>query len=75
MTTAEILLRLDQIVKTGSGWTTRCPAHDDRDPSLSIATGADGRIILHCHAGCTPENVCAAICLASVENGLFRNLG
>jgi hypothetical protein len=61
MTTAEILLRLDQIVKTGSGWTTRCPAHDDRDPSLSIATGADGRIILHCHAGCTPENVCAAI--------------
>jgi len=61
MTTAEILLRLDHVVKTGSRWTARCPAHDDHDPSLSIATGADGRIILHCHAGCTPENVCAAI--------------
>jgi hypothetical protein len=61
MTTAEILLRLDHVVKISSGWTSRCPAHDDHDPSLSIATGADDRIILHCHAGCTPENVCAAI--------------
>jgi hypothetical protein len=61
MTTADLLSRLDHVVKNGDGWTARCPAHDDRNPSLSVAAGADGRIVLHCHAGCTPENVCAAI--------------
>jgi 5S rRNA maturation endonuclease (ribonuclease M5) len=61
MTTADLLSRLNHVVKNGDGWTARCPAHDDRNPSLSVAAGADGRIVLHCHAGCTPENVCAAI--------------
>lgn len=30
----------------------RCPAHDDRSPSLSIAEGRDGRLLLRCSAGC-----------------------
>jgi hypothetical protein len=30
----------------------RCPAHKDHDPSLSIADGANGRLLLHCFAGC-----------------------
>ena len=30
----------------------RCPAHDDREPSLSIRDGGDGRVLVHCHAGC-----------------------
>jgi AAA domain len=38
--------------RAGSGWLTRCPAHDDRHPSLSISEGEDGRLLLHCHAGC-----------------------
>lgn len=32
--------------------TARCPAHDDRRPSLSLADGQDGRLLAHCHAGC-----------------------
>jgi hypothetical protein len=30
----------------------RCPAHDDRTPSLSISDGGDGKILVKCHAGC-----------------------
>ena len=37
---------------TSTGWITRCPAHEDRNPSLSIASGRDGRALLKCHAGC-----------------------
>jgi putative DNA primase/helicase len=38
--------------RSGRGWIACCPAHDDRDPSLSIADGADGRVLLTCFAGC-----------------------
>lgn len=38
-----------------------CPAHDDQTPSLSLADGADGRLLLRCHAGCGFGNVLAAL--------------
>ncbi len=44
--------------KSGEGWSARCPAHDDRTPSLSIAEGDDGRVLIHCHSGCATETVC-----------------
>jgi len=47
--------------KSGKEWTCRCPAHDDRNPSLSIGTGDDGRVLVKCHAGCEVEAVCHAI--------------
>jgi len=31
---------------------TRCPSHDDREPSLSIRDGDDRKVLVHCHAGC-----------------------
>jgi putative DNA primase/helicase len=34
----------------------RCPAHDDRNPSLSVSK-ANGRLLVHCHAGCTQDAV------------------
>jgi len=40
--------------------SVRCPAHDDQRASLSVSLGRDGRIVLHCHAGCTFENIAAA---------------
>ncbi len=36
----------------GSYGTARCPAHDDREPSLSIRGGLDGKPVFHCFAGC-----------------------
>jgi hypothetical protein len=47
--------------KAGSGWMARCPAHQDRDPSLSIRDAVDGKILVHCHAGCDQEQVVAAL--------------
>jgi AAA domain len=46
--------------RNGSGWIARCPAHDDRSPSLSIAESGDGHLLLHCHAGCTFEQILKA---------------
>jgi hypothetical protein len=47
--------------KAGGAWMTRCPAHDDRKPSLSIRDGDDGRVLARCHAGCEQERVIAAL--------------
>jgi hypothetical protein len=38
-------------------WIARCPAHNDRSPSLSISTGRDGRALVNCHAGCALSQV------------------
>jgi len=52
--------------KVGQGWTARCPAHDDREPSLSIRD-ADGKALVRCHAGCNQRDVIAAL----KERGLW----
>ena len=57
----DILSRLDGVRRTGSGHDARCPAHNDRHASLSVSRGDDGRVLLHCHAGCSPVEVCQAL--------------
>jgi len=42
-------------------WMARCPAHGDRSPSLSIRAGRDGRTVIHCFAGCSPEAIVAEV--------------
>ncbi len=59
-----LLACLEEVRRSGEGWTARCPAHDDREPSLSVALGADGRILVNCHAGCRTEHICAALGIA-----------
>jgi putative DNA primase/helicase len=46
--------------RAGSGWMARCPAHEDRKPSLSIRD-ADNKLLIHCHAGCAQERVISAL--------------
>jgi hypothetical protein len=53
--------------KTGSGWMARCPAHGDTSPSLSLRRGRAGRILLHCFAGDTPQEIAGAIGVAIAE--------
>lgn len=38
-------------------WEVQCPGHEDRKASLSISFGSDGRLLLHCHAGCELEHI------------------
>lgn len=56
-----VLDNLDRVQPSGDGWSARCPAHDDTNPSLSVHEGDDGRVLLHCFAGCTYEHILAAI--------------
>jgi putative DNA primase/helicase len=44
----------------GGYGTARCPAHDDRTPSLSVRDG-DGRVLVKCHSGCRQEHVIASL--------------
>lgn len=53
--------------RAGHGWTCRCPAHDDRRPSLSITEGDGGRALVCCHAGCPVDAVCGAIGLRPAD--------
>lgn len=41
----KVLERFPNARKSGEGWSAPCPAHEDRNPSLSIAEGDDGRAI------------------------------
>ena len=62
MTIDALLNRLDGIRETGHGkYVARCPAHDDKSPSLAIKDCGDGRVLLHCFAGCETEDVLNAI--------------
>jgi AAA domain len=62
MTAVDTLLgKLDHVRKVGDGFVARCPAHEDRMPSLSIHTGTDGRALLRCHAGCEWSAVVSAV--------------
>jgi hypothetical protein len=65
--TAETIARALGGRKVGQGWTARCPAHDDREPSLSIRD-ADGKVLVRCHAGCDQRDVIAAL----KERGLWE---
>jgi putative DNA primase/helicase len=57
----QFLERLPDARRSGPGYRALCPAHHDRNPSLSIREGNDGRILIKCHAGCTAEAVVAAL--------------
>lgn len=48
--------------RSGAGWVVRCPAHEDANPSLSVTIGRDrDRVLVHCHAGCSPDDVVTAV--------------
>lgn len=65
----QILNRLDKSNRYGNGYMARCPAHDDKNPSLKLTELSDGRILIHCFAGCATHDVLSAIGLTI--NDLF----
>jgi hypothetical protein len=63
-----VLPRLESVRQIGEHkWECLCPAHDDRNPSLSIGLGDDGRVLVHCFAGCTFEQIVSAIGLTPAD--------
>jgi hypothetical protein len=53
--------------KTTSGWSSRCPAHEDRNASLSISEGHDGRVLVKCFAGCSFEAIVQSLGLKPAD--------
>ena len=56
-----ILNRLQTVRSNSSGWTARCPAHEDRRSSLSINEGEDGRVLVWCFTGCGFKEIVMAL--------------
>jgi len=56
----EILSRLQGVRGSGTQYVARCPAHDDKKASLAVSE-KDGKLLLYCHAGCTLEEITAAM--------------
>lgn len=71
-TAAEVAERLGA-KRSGRGWQARCPAHQDKSPSLSINEGKNGGVLLRCHAGCSFEAITAAMQIKPSE--LFADTG
>jgi hypothetical protein len=63
LTAADLLGRLDKVKPTGKDrYMACCPAHQDKSPSLSVRFDTtDGRVLMHCFAGCEISDICAAI--------------
>ncbi|OQY03369.1 MAG: hypothetical protein B6I25_08175 [Planctomycetales bacterium 4572_13] len=57
----KVLDRLKNVKQASNGHTARCPAHEDNRNSLSIKMADDGKILLHCFAGCKTDKICADI--------------
>lgn len=57
-----LLSSLRKVKQTGRGeWVACCSAHEDRSPSLAIKEADDGRVLIHCFAGCSPLEVLNAV--------------
>ena len=62
VSTDSLLSMLDGVKRTGQGkWLAKCPSHEDRSPSLSIRELDDGRVLVHCFAGCSVHEVVSSV--------------
>jgi hypothetical protein len=63
MSSVSVLLdRLEKVRQTAPDkWQARCPAHEDRSPSLSVREADDGTILLKCWTGCGAAEVVGAV--------------
>lgn len=60
--TENVLALLDSPRRRQPGqWSAKCPAHEDRGPSLSVRETPEGAVLLHCFAGCAVADVVAAL--------------
>ena len=56
------LSQLESVRSTNKNqWKARCPAHEDRSPSLSVREVEDGRILVHCFAGCDVHSILSSV--------------
>lgn len=67
---ADFLSKLEGVKKSGSNYYAQCPCRsDDKNPSLSIGQGVDGRVLVTCHRGdpCSVEEICTAMGIKTTD--------
>jgi hypothetical protein len=68
MTAREFVTRLAEVRPDGQGgWFGRCPIHDDKNPSVHVSTGDDGRILVDDFGGCETEAIVKAVGLTMAD--------
>lgn len=57
-----LISRLSKVKTCGKDrWLACCPAHEDKDPSLSVRELNDGTVLIKCFAGCSAADIVGAI--------------
>lgn len=57
-----LLSKLEDVHESGDGWRACCPAHKGKNPeTLSISETPEGKILVHCFAGCETSKVVNAV--------------
>lgn len=69
----KVLDRLEGVRECNGSWKALCPAHDDREPSLSVSEGDEGKALLRCFASCETEEIVSALGLEMKD--LFERNG
>lgn len=72
----EFVSRLHKARRTSkNSWMACCPAHDDKNPSMTVSEGSDGRILVHCFSHeCSITDIVEAVGL-KVSDLMPENLG
>jgi hypothetical protein len=68
-----LLERLERVETRNGSYQALCPAHEDREPSLSVGEGDDGRALIKCFAGCEPQHITDALGLQMSDLFEHRN--
>lgn len=62
MNVEPFLALLDGVKSTGRNrWIAKCPSHEDKSPSLAVAEGDNGTILIRCWAGCEALSIVHAV--------------
>jgi hypothetical protein len=57
----KLLASCRKVRATGRGtWIACCPAHEDKNPSMTVRELPDGMVLVHCFAGCSTESIIGA---------------
>lgn len=67
-----VLGKLQGVKQRGGYWMARCPAHEDREPSLSVERGKEQPVVFKCHAGCHRDDILSALGLTLADVSIPR---
>jgi hypothetical protein len=62
-----ILARLNGVQGSKGRYRSRCPSHGSKSLTLALRESQDGSVLVHCHAGCTVQEIMSSIGLPMSE--------